>query len=132
VTCDWWLVQGGAEPYWVVPDPTSTAEGVPTGCTNLPEGLTFESSRFDWNETAGKSVCQFIWFFVDPGCTGDARGVEIIPVPKLKGMPWVSQDPILSRTTYWKIMKGRSIGCTFSKHPRHPPPPLPPFGIFQQ
>lgn len=109
---------GGAEPYWIVPDPTTGTEGAPTGCQNLPDGFTFESSRFYWNETAGRDVCQFIWFFSEKGCTGDARGVEVIDVPKLKGVPWVSQDPILSRTTYWKVMNGKSVGCSFrTSHP---------------
>lgn len=121
MTGGWFLVQGGAEPYWIVPDPTTTEVGGKVGCQNLPEGLTFESARFYWNETAGKDICKFVWFFFEPGCTGDARGVEVIPVPQLKGVPWVSQDPILSRTTYWKIMNGKSIGCSFRKPLAHPP-----------
>lgn len=103
-------------PVWVVPDPTVASPGAPMGCTNLPPGFEFTSGRFYWNETAGKGICHFLWFFFDTNCAGGARGVQV-PDKPVDGSAWVSQDAIYSRTTYWKIQNGKSIGCSFKEDP---------------
>lgn len=105
------------EPLWLVPDPTTSGSaGAPLGCTNLPTGYQFQSGRFFWNETAGRSLCHFIWFFFEKDCSGGARGVQVPDAP-LDGSAWVSQDAIYSRTTYWKIQNGVSVGCSFDPDP---------------